>query len=182
MKGRTILLVGPSSSGKSTVTFGLMEQGAKVFSGNTTLLAFPPGGTLQALAGTSTFTAQATPETMRQHPHAITYGTRLAAPFPCPPQGPLTVDAIALVRLNDGVTETRRLTPQSALHTLFPIVLDQANAPIIVGNGTGVINPPVAAQALTFLARNLAHQLEVLPTWHLAGSLNHITREIETCL
>lgn len=178
-EGRTVLLVGPSGSGKSTVTLALMHRGAAVFSGNTTLVGFPPQGGMWAYGGTDVLTLRADHPACEALNGGIRYGGRYAVRFPAPPPGPLGVDAIVCVRLNDGVAEAHALPPGSAAHTLYPAFMGATQADVIVGEGVGVISPEVPLATRSRLAAQLFQTVMQVPVWHVAGSLNHIVACVE---
>jgi len=166
--GGAILLVGHSGSGKTTLAQRLIERhGCKLLSGNKTLVRFDETGALQAVAGTITMTAL---DKNRQR-----FAWRL------PPdqygEAPTPVRSIAIVRLNDGVAEEQRLSPMSALHSLYPFFLDAVNADVIVG-GTEVFDGAISGAARKTLALRLQDLLSGISVHAYSGSIEHLAQKV----
>ena len=83
---------------------------------------------------------------------------------------------IVLVRLNDGVSDWRRLSESSALHTLYPYFLDAANADVAIGKN--IFNGEIDLHIKEYLLRRLRNALEEIPVYSATGSLSFISEKI----
>lgn len=178
-----ILLVGHSGSGKTAVSLALAEKhGMKVFSTNKTLLQLDESGSISAVAGTKTVTASKADAGKHQPKKASSYlsrsAFRLDACHRAPP-GPARIRAITLIRLNDGYDRRQQLTAGSALHALYPYLLDQVNADTVLCGGKEVFvsNTPLGSQQR--LATELARCLTEVPVYSLSGSMNFVTDQLK---
>lgn len=91
----------------------------------------------------------------------------------------VTITAITLARLNDGVAEREELSSLSALHRLFPFFLDKVNADTVLLGGktvfSGNLPPEEDRQVKTNLALALSKSLPSLSLTTLAGSLDYVS-------
>ena len=159
-----VLIVGHSGDGKTTVALKLIREfGYRLRAGNKTVVRFE-GGTLLAIAGTTTVT-EVTPQGRRLFRlDDGQYETR----------DDLPIRAIVKVKLNDGADSTARLAPLSALHTLYPFFLDAVNADVVVSDGGRVLsgNPPDGVRER--LAKDLLEVLGTVPAHAITGSLHYL--------
>lgn len=163
------LLVGHSGSGKTTLAQQLIDtQDMTLFSGNKTVLKQGPEGRFQAIAGTKTMTALRGDFSRYAYRLKEDQYSRLAT---------VPIQAIDLIRLNDGVEECQTLSTLSALHTLYPYLLDQVNADVIIFGDRlfdGALTPHQKGDAV----RQIGQVLKRTKVRKLAGSLNYLTKKV----
>lgn len=175
-----VLLVGHTGVGKTVVTLALNREGWPIYSGNSCVVDLR-NGALKVLAGTPTITAK-TESMVRSGVDGLTaYGERSAAILAEDAYAVTApeIHAIALVRLNDGAEECVRLGMASALHTMFPFMLNTVNADIVVGAGEGVFDGYVGGAVKEELAAELAHVASVLPVYKVMGSLDYVVERMK---
>lgn len=180
------LLVGHSGTGKTAVTLSSVAGGARVFSGNKTLVTLSDTGVMQAVGGTRPITCKLEDMDRHQSGYAfkVAYGSRSAFMLKDGDYmslAPQTVRRIVLPRLNDGVEKQGRLGDTSGLHKLFPYFLDAVNADIIVSGGKAVLSGNPSADVLQRLAKNLALALPSVSVIELEGSMQFINRALGEC-
>ncbi len=176
--GHATMLVGHSGAGKTTVAMELVNAGAKLFSGNKTLVTIS-GGSMIAVAGTRTMTTR---QNAAGAPAGSGYAGRLAfalADDTYATETPIPIGAIALVGLNDGVADTSKMEPTSALHRLFPFFLDTVYADTVVLGGGDVYfsTPPRGCQKA--LSISLSQALTKVHVYSVVGSKNYISYSLE---
>jgi energy-coupling factor transporter ATP-binding protein EcfA2 len=166
-EGRARLITGVSGSGKTTLTQSLIDdEGYQLVSGNKTVLDFV-GGSLHALSGTKTMTI-------------LDCGFNRAA-YDLPidqvaEDNDYPVTSIDIVRLNDGVEECETLSQMSALHTLYPLVMDNVNKDVIVG-GQFLFDGEVSAKAKNDITQRLSRVVRNIPVRKISGSRAFIQRQ-----
>jgi energy-coupling factor transporter ATP-binding protein EcfA2 len=178
------LILGHSGCGKTTLALALAAKGNKIYSANKTLIAISPEGKMLALAGTPTITRKQEVES------AIAVGSEAALDYvgrrayalasdAYSREQAITITAIALARLNDGVAEREELSSLSALHRLFPFFLDKVNADTVLLGGKTVFSGDLPLeedrQVKTKLALALSKSLPSLSVTTLAGSLDYVS-------
>ena len=169
-----ILLPGHSGSGKTAIALELMKRhGMRLYSGNTTVMQANEDGTLTTIAGTKTITAKTT-----ENKHSgIPYGDRAAFMLADHEYAqPEKIKAIALVRLNDGRQDCTELSPDSALHTLYPLFMDTVHADVLVAGK--VFDGSISNDKKELLAHMLRIAVERTPAVSLVGSLDYIVDSI----
>ncbi len=174
-----VLVTGPSGTGKTSLLARMVaEDGYKVFSGNKTVLRFDAGGGMTATAGTRTMTGVAPSFNRHAQWQGQAYaGNRTAFLLPdetYDARANVPIKAVILPRLNDGDAEWRRLSPASALHTLFPLMIDSVNADVVLDEGRAVFSGTAKPGAKAQLAASLAQVLETIPVYKAAGSMDFI--------
>lgn len=181
---KNVLIVGHSGTGKTNITLTLASSASyKIFSGNKTVIEFDSAGKLTATAGTSTITlsAEKANKKWRKTFHGSPYGQRLAffldEKFYATEQK-LSIHAIAMVNLNDGVEICGKLSTISALHTLFPFFLDKVNADTIIFGGNHVFVGNISETQEQQLVARLCKSLARIPVYKISGSLNFVTKAI----
>lgn len=166
--GKARLITGASGSGKTTLAQKLIdEEGYKLVSGNKTVLDLA-GREIYAVSGTKTMTA------LDQQFNRYAYG--LPA-YQEAPEGDYAVEEIDIIRLNDGVEECEILSPLSALHTLYPLVMDSANSDIIAC-GEYVFDGGVSPRAKRTVIKGLNRALQAIPVRKIAGNPSYIKQVI----
>jgi len=141
------------------------HHGFKLFSGNKTVVKFDESGGLIAVAGTRTMTA-------------LDAGLRRFAykmPEDSYATGPVLIKSIGLIKINEGVEETQKLAPLSALHTLYPYFMDAVNADVIV-NGKDVFDGSPITSVKPTLTSNLQRLLQHTPVIKSSGSILYLER------
>lgn len=159
-----ILLAGHSGAGKTTLCEHMRAQDAfKMLSGNKTLVQFV-AGQANVIAGT--------PVSSVLHDD----GTRQQS---LAQQGnlPARIKAVALVRLNDGVSQWQQLLELSASHALLPLCLDSVNADILTA-GTALFDGGVSSGAKQKVADGLRESLPRIPVYRAVGSLACISKQV----
>lgn len=163
------LLVGHSGAGKTTLAQHAIDRyGVKLFSGNKTVLRFEQDGRITSLGGTKTMTA------------LDIDGKRYAYSVPksdIEPKSAVNITSIDFVRLNDGVAKIENLSPLSALHTLYPLVLDQVNSDVIIG-GNHLYDGSLSNEAKQTALESLRASTEQIPVRKITGSKQFITRAL----
>ena len=155
--GDYTLIVGHSGAGKTSLAQKIIdENGMKLFSGNKTVVRFDGDG-LKAIAGTKTMTALDEEQkrcAYELQPHQYVHDDEVK------------IKNIILVRVNDGVEEYEVLSAPSALHTLYPFLMDSVNADVIVGENfifDGSISKRVKENIIkkmkTHLVKTSAHKI-----------------------
>lgn len=163
------LMIGHSGAGKTTLAQKCVTQaGYTLFSGNKTVVKISDNGEITAIAGTKTMTAldaqfKRHAYIMQPHEYAQTPAVKITS--------------IAIIRINDGVAETQRLTGLAALHTLYPYFMDTVNADVIV-NGRHVFDgtPPHTAKAA--LVSSLGKAINQIPVHKYAGSMTFLKQRV----
>lgn len=172
---RLILLAGHTNSGKTTVSLNLIKKyGMKIFSGNKTVIDLSGENPL-AVVGTKTITIDKKYAT--KYTEGFEYGERVA--FKLNEQNYTkggVLSNIVVVRLNDGVSDWRRLSESSALHTLYPYFLDAANADVAIGNN--IFDGEMDLHLKEYLLRRLSKALEEISVYSATGSLSFISEKI----
>lgn len=181
--GGLTLLVGHSGTGKTAVTLSSVALGARVYSGNKTLVTVNDKGLMQAIAGTRPITAKSEDMDRQKcgYSFKVAYGSRSA--FMLKDEhymslAPQAVRRIVLPRLNDGVEKRGKLGGASSLHRLFPYFLDAVNADIVVAGGRAVLSGAPSAEVLASLAKSLALALPDVSVIELEGSMPFINRAL----
>lgn len=163
------LLVGHSGAGKTTLAQNIIDRGdhdittRHFFSGNKTVLEISEHRII-ANAGTKTMTA------LDEHHRRYAYRLLETAysPKPC-----VNIGSIDIIRINDGVQSCETLTRDSALHTLYPYILDAVNADIIV-HGDHLFDGAVPPLAKRQLIQNLSTVLNKIPVRKISGSMSYL--------
>ena len=175
------LIVGHTGVGKTAITLGLLKKGLKIFSGNKTVISFE--NELCAIAGTTTMTLRSADSKLyaQEIKQMIGYGDRCAFLLKnnrYSTTASVKIKRIFIVRLNDGVSECRKLSPISALHTLYPYFLDVVNADTIMCNGKSIFigRPPVGAEE--YLSKMLSRTLFKLPVYSVTGSKTFVIENV----
>ncbi len=178
------VLAGHSGAGKTSTAMRLLrDHNQRLFSGNTTLLAFDETDTLHAIAGTQTVTLRTQDflqSGLRATEHT-TYGDRTAFRLPpehYAPRAVTRVGSIALIRLNDTAPHWERLSPLSALHDFYPYALDTVRSAVIGATGHGVHVGEVKAETYRNLAAQLAHSLGSVAAFRGTGSGSFIAEQV----
>ena len=183
--GLVTLMPGHSGTGKSTVTLALAKAyDHRVFSGNTTLIDVA-SGRIEAVAGTHTMTLK-TDDFQRSGIEASSfyeYGDRTA--FQLSPEyyaqaRKLTVGRIALLQLSDTRRMRRSADPASALHQLYPYLLDTVHQDVITSGGSGLYVGPSAPENRLALLRGLRDALKRVPVRQVMGSSGQVAEELAT--
>ena len=177
-----VLLAGHSGVGKTTVLMRLVQQlGWPVEASNKTVVSFERG--IQVVAGTTTITVRRAD--IEQHglnpATMLAYGDRCAFELPALAYQtkPTAIRLMVLPQLNDGVAVCQRLSPLSAVHTLYPYFLDTVNADVLVGEGTAVFSGAPAADVQQLLAQSLRTVCETVPVYRLSGPLDFVTQQLD---
>lgn len=163
-----LLMVGHSGSGKTSTALRMAAGGAKVFSGNKTLIKITDDHRLVAIAGTRTVTAKT--GVAELHMPVLGQGKAeyhgrnayVLQPEFYSPAPEVEIKRIALVHLNNGFDNNTELEPLSALHRLHPFFLDAMNADAIVCGGKAVYAGVLPRSAHSTLAAKLLPALEKL--------------------
>jgi len=180
-KSNYILLVGHSGVGKTSIVLELLKNNStRLFSSNKTVVNFN-GGFLEAVAGTTTITANIN-DINKHNPEdkieILTYGDRSAVTTNKYINDRGQIQAIVLVGLNDGVEENYIITPASALHKLYGYFFDTVNADTIVCDGQDVYVGTASLGTQKYLARNLSNVLSKIPTYSIKGSMDFVCNAI----
>lgn len=174
------LLVGHSGIGKTALTLASVKAGARVFSGNKTLVTFNGKGMMKAIAGTHPITAKSQDLVKHGTGYAIrsVYGNRSAFILQdghYSSAAPRAVKLIAVPKLNDGVSKDSALTGASGLHKLYPYFMDTVNADIVVAGGKAVLSGNPADGVRERLVEELSRALPKLSVVELEGSLEYVS-------
>ncbi|OGD70870.1 hypothetical protein A3A84_00625 [Candidatus Collierbacteria bacterium RIFCSPLOWO2_01_FULL_50_23] len=180
---KNVLLVGHTGCGKSNILLKLVnDYDWKVFSGNKTVISFENGG-VTALDGTKTMSISSTdadkfPQLVAKR---VDYQNRTAFLLDQShyfENSPIKIDAIYVVRLNDGVAENNALEFPSSMHTLYPFFMDTVNADTVLCDGEDVFagTPPEGSQK--YLSQSLAKTLSFVKASRISGSIDFVTKII----
>ena len=170
--GRYVLLIGHSGAGKSTLAQDLVvNHGYRLFSGNKTVVRFDEKThELKAVAGTRTMTMLEGGKSR----YSYELEDRQYAE-----ESEVTISALAITRLNDGVKESKKLARTTGVRTMLPFFMDVANAHVVVGD-YHVFNGNVPAAVTHHLNRNLRQTLKEVPLCRYAGPLPYLSRKIQS--
>lgn len=184
-----ILLVGAPGSGKTSLAlYNALYGDYKIFSGDKTLLTFTDTGRLEAIAGTRTITIRlediprwSTIPKVNEH----VFGDRLAFQLPSnyyATNKSVAIKQICFVDLNDGILTTTKLSPLSALHSLYPFFLDKQREDILIGADQALLEGSIAQEIKKELVKNLYRALQNIPVYKISASLQEVTQFIQsTC-
>lgn len=176
------LLVGPPGSGKTSLTlYNASVHGAKVFSGDKTLIQVNADGTLDAIAGTRTITVRpkdlyrwSTVEKNNMH----VFGDRVTfelADSAYSAAKKVRIRRVLLVNLNDTSNDFQQLSTLSALHTLYPFFADKQREDVLVGGGDALFDGSVSADIRAQLAARLGLGLQKIPVHRAISSLQNVS-------
>jgi len=182
--GKYILIVGHSGVGKTSILLQLINKKEKqIFSGNKTVISFGKAGRLNAVAGTPTITIAANVARNKKVDiqEVMTYYGRTAFLLDkkyYTPKELVPIQAIAVVKLNDGVREFSKFEPLSALHALYPYFLDKVNADTIMCDGNSLFIGMPSASIEEKLVTSLRSVLFKIPSYTITGSLPFVVNKI----
>lgn len=178
-KGYALIMGNPGSGKTSLTLYNLLHHGQKLFSGDKTLLKFS-GAKLVAIAGTHTITIRAEDaERWKDLPKMdeVAFVDRLAFKLPTEyysQQKEVVINAIVLIGLNDAVETIYKLTPASALHTLYPLFLDKQREDILVEGDQAFFDGSIPADERVKIAKDIKIALERVPVYKAVGSLEKV--------
>lgn len=184
MNGGSILIVGHSGVGKTSILLELLkEKEIRFVSGNKTVVAFEDDGSIGTVAGTKTVTVGI--QDLKRHGSDdldfISYGNRTAVIMDTHwSTEPTQIRAIVLVALNDGVSEKSSPEIPSALHKLYPFFLDAVNADTIVNDGEHVYLGTAPEGVQEYLSKHLSEALVKIPVYSIKGSMGFVCDSIKT--
>ena len=173
------LLVGHSGAGKTSVLLELLALGmTKLIATDKTFLDI----NLNAHGGTKSISLEAAdaPLFNLQAEHLEHYGTRLAF---MPNKTALThhkqpVKAIWFVKLTDkSKAVAQQLEPLSALHRLYPFMMDKINADILLAGGSLLYKADDSRAGLA-LSQGLSDPLKTVPAFTLTGCRQAVATHI----
>ncbi len=171
-----ILVMGVSGAGKTSTTLHCLQLGARVFSGNTTLIRIDERGGMYAVAGTRTMTIRSKDQwrwTWLDKEGEHVFGDRvafeLAGDSYCP-DPTVRIRKIVIVSLADCNPRAASVDSLSALHRLFPLFMNQMRSDTLLGGAARLINGAVAAHTKLELARLLEHGLQHISVHEFFGS------------
>lgn len=163
-----VLIVGHSGAGKSTLAHDLVaEDDWKLFSGNKTVTSFEDGA-IRAIAGTSTMTVL--DDKLKRQSYEMDPECYAEDPE-------VTIEAVHIVRVNDGVEETQKLARSTGIRALHPFFLDVVNADVIVGD-YHVFNGATSSKIKHHLNRQLRQSLKAVPVYKSSGSMDFLTQRV----
>lgn len=173
-----VLVVGHSGSGKTSIALELAKSEQRVFSANKTLVSLGDGNLL-AVAGTRTITTTAE-DASRHSIGGVRVGYVGRSAFLLDDQmyaaaSTVPVRKIAIVRLNDGAKECSSLSPDSAMHRLYPFFLDVMNADVILCGGEEVFTGTPPRNSRQSLVEGLRSCLAKVPVCAVTGSMEFVT-------
>ena len=180
-----VLMVGHSGAGKTSVILKLLQDpDIKIFSGNKTVVSFGANAALVGVAGTPTITIRGSDKSKWDDEKIIeyvAYWERLAftlSPARYPKADSVPIKAVVVVRLNDYTEECKKLSPSSALHTLYSYFLDVVNADVVLSDAEDVFigTPPPGTEK--YLVSHLKTVLTKIPAYSLIGSSSFVANEI----
>jgi hypothetical protein len=182
--GSAVVLAGHSGSGKTSTAIALArEHGAKILSGDKTLIRFGEDCVARVVAGTSTMTIRE--EHRCDYRDIIGDGERYFNRFAFSLNEKMgavannqKIKAIVFIRYNDGVEDRQSLSQLAALHALYPFLLDSLYADTVVANGKGVYIAPIPVLAAQHLVTTLSKALCTLPVYSITGSKEFVVREV----
>jgi len=181
-----VLLVGHSGVGKTSATLqSALGSGLHIFSGDKTLVTIENNGDMQAIGGTKALTIRT--EDRNRWPNIPKDGETNGGRYTFnlkPEQYAATpavkIKAIVLLNLNDGTTKCKKLTPLSALHTLYPFFLDTERADIVAAGGKVIFDGAPSQAVKKQLVDRLGTSLENVPTFAITGSRERVASLIST--
>ncbi len=163
------LIVGHSGSGKTTLAQNLVDtHGRKLFSGNKTLLSINANGSITGNGGTRTMTA------LDVNNNRYAYTLR---PDQYADEESVDINAIDIIRINDGVEDCEILSPPSALHTLYPYIIDAVNADIILHDHY-VFDGTISSLHKKDLIQKLSVALRQVPVRKVSGSMKFLKKMV----
>jgi hypothetical protein len=165
------LLTGHSGAGKTTMAQHMVDSSAaRLVAANKAVLRLDEeSGTMHVVGGTKTMTA------LNEQGARFSYVLpqhKVASKMPKP-----SVTHIDLISLNDGAALCETLSTPSALHTLYPLILDQVNADVILGENI-IYDGSIAAQTKQKLIPQLRAALDQIRVRKITGSKSFIARHL----
>jgi hypothetical protein len=175
------LIVGHSGVGKSSLALQLVKDaGMKMFSGNKTLLNFDKEK-MYAIAGTRTMTIKDEDEYRWQgliH-NALNYWGRIAFELnenQYSIQNEVPISKIFVPKINDKLEEKKEISPMSAMHMLYPFIMDKVNADTIIGDTIYIGNVSPATE--DYLVKALKSVLKDIPVYGITGPMNYLVEQV----
>lgn len=177
-----ILLVGPAGSGKtSMVLHNAVKNGFKVFSADKTLLRFDEKGDLFAIAGTNTITFRQY-DTKRwpfiKKINESVFGNRVIFNLSQEYYSSLVsvpIKKIFIIRFNESANIDINLSDLSALHELYPFILDKQREDILLSGHQDIFDGNVSKNIKKYVSKNLSLALKKIPVYKISGSIDDMS-------
>jgi len=180
-----LLLVGAAGAGKSSTTLSCVrEHGLRMFSGDKSVIQVDELGAMHAIGGTKVVTtrlrdddryAEMAEEKMEKGGRRI---FRLKESYSATADK-VAIKAIVILRLNDGYDHEERLSPLSALHTLYPFFMDSERGDVLLDGGNALYDGGLTREQKLNNAPRLAQAVKKLPALQLIGSMDFVTQRSE---
>lgn len=183
--GHTMLLMGHSGFGKTTVSLNLLKQyDFKLICSDRLLLKIKNDGSVLILGGTKVVSyKQRTNIPLDILNNGTNYVDREVRPI-MPEyifnKYPKKIDSIVMMRLSDFSAGIAKIDPFEALLPIYSFFLDYWNNDVLIFNGLemydGINNAPIAKRKLLSKLRKLISKTLVVS---ISGSLQHIIHELD---
>jgi hypothetical protein len=178
-----VLLPAASGMGKSTTVLEtVMTYGHYIVSGNSSLVEVHDDGKMNVIAGTRTMTLKI--EDFEKGGYAYekraNYGDRTAftQPSTCYEDEQVDVDLVALIRLSQTMRKWVDLSPLQALHTLYPLFLNEESRDCIVADGAGLYLGDTPIESRQNLARGLSQAVNKIRAVEAMGNAGYLASNI----
>ena len=181
-----VLLVGHSGMGKTSSTLECAKvHGLKIFSGDKTLVEIDDCFEMNAIAGTKVMTVRAhdkerwdgMPDEFFDTAARRTF--RLKPEYSSPNQQE-SIIAIVVLQLNDGRNSCVSISPESAVHTLYPYFMDTERADVLLGGGEDVFDGSITLEVKREHVPKLASSIKRIPTFKVTGSIEYVCQKVNT--
>lgn len=179
-----ILLVGHPGVGKTTATIQSSQvYHLKVFSGDKTLIHILKDGTMEAIGGTKALTIRL--QDLERWPSLKGLGLikRDRYVFRLKPEDyaaspTVKIKAIVLIQFNEGFDHFSKLSPLSAIHTLYPYFLDFERGDVLLDGGKSMMIGSISPEIKKKYIPALSESTQKIPTYKLSGSITFVMDKI----
>ncbi|MEI8223874.1 MAG: hypothetical protein WCG20_01985 [bacterium] len=173
---KRVLIIGHSGSGKTTVALNLLEQGARIDSGNKTIVSFI-NDKLFMNAGTTAVSIKNTdsiPDILMSN-NRVEVWDRIIIDYQSEAYG--EIDAVVVVKLNSYKNILKQVVGDSRVHMLYPYFMDAVNADVVLDDNDDVLVGRAPEGTERYLSQHL--RKTTVPVYTIEGALEFVTDEIK---